>query len=77
MNETEIPVSENANPDAVKGEPASTTGFLGRGKLIPSNTTGSSDVFSSGKTETNGMLAESTKDKESVVPCNKIPGPAP
>lgn len=77
INETEMAVPEDANSIANKGEPSSTTGLLGRGKLIPPNTTGSPDILIGGSTEAVGIRTESTKDKESVVPCNKKSGPAP
>lgn len=57
-------VPNNALSEAKDGEPAVTTGFLGRGKLIPSNTPGSSDNLILGDHHSVGKEAGYSKEKE-------------
>lgn len=51
-------VSNGANSDTYENEPARAAGFLGRGKLMSSNTTGGSEEFMSGSAIADGKFAE-------------------
>lgn len=77
MEEAEITVSNGANTEAEDGEPTVTTGFLGRGKLIPSNTSGPPDSFMEGKHRPNNEEAGYSKECECIVHCKGCTGPAP
>lgn len=47
---------DNASSNSCDNEPAVTSGFLGLGKIISSNTTGGSDYHDLGDSATNGTL---------------------
>lgn len=49
-------MSDKASSNSCDSEPAVTSGFLGLGKIIPSNTTGGSDWHDDGDPATNGTL---------------------
>ncbi len=58
-------------------EPALTPGFLGSGKLIPTNTTGRSDAFDKGDHTSDGEHADSRIEDESSETRGKKTGPTP
>lgn len=77
MEEAEIAVSNGASTNAEDGEPAVTTGLSGRGKLISSNTSGSSDNFDLGDHSSDGEFAVNSKEKDCICHCCGCTGPAP
>lgn len=64
LGENEACVSDGALSMTDCGEPAVTTGYLGLGKLMPTNTSGSPDAFISGEHKSDGYNMLKSLDDE-------------
>lgn len=70
-------VSCGTDTYACEGEPAVAIGLLGLGKIIPSNTVGSSEEPSDGIHSSDGALAWGSDDDWCLWSCNEKTGPTP
>lgn len=75
--EAEAYVSCGADSDSAVGESAASSGLLGSGKLISSNTSGGSDMLSLGYARHYGEDSADVDDVCSIVPWCEYTGPAP